>query len=124
MTGHVRSIFFAAALTFATAAGITAGQAIIYPDTAQASVLGKVKGAAKKVGGAVKSTAKGIGSAAKAGAAAGKQVGVGVGSNVKRAAVRVGREAARTPVVKGVKNFGKSVKVVASKVRGAARLVL
>lgn len=78
----LKSTFLAVALTFATAAGLTAGQAVIYPDTAQAGIVSSVKNAAKKVGGAVKTTAKGIGSAAKAGGAAGKQIGVGVGKSV------------------------------------------
>lgn len=121
MLRNVRSKFVAVVLAFAVAAGMTAAQAIVYPDVAQAGVLGKVKGAAKKVGGAVKTAAKNVGGAAKAAGAAGKQVGVGVGRNVKRAAVRVGKEAARTPVVKGIKNAGKVAKMAASKIRKAVR---
>jgi len=112
MMKNLKSIFLAAALALTTAAGLTAGQTIIFPDTAQAGVISKVKGAAKSVGSAAKTVGKGV-------ATVGKRAGVGVARNVKRGAVSVGRVAARTPVVKGVKNFGKSVKVAASKVKKA-----
>jgi hypothetical protein len=94
---NLKSKLFAAALTLAAAMTMTAGHAIVVPDTAQAGVLSSIKGAAKKVGGAVKNTAKGIGAAAKAGAYATKQVG--------------GVIAKYVPPVKGVVNAGKAVKV-------------
>lgn len=99
----LKAKFFAAALTLAAALTMTAGQAIIVPDTAQAGVISSVKSSAKKVGGAVKTTAKGIGAAAKAGAAAGKQVG--------------GVIAKYVPPVKGVVNAGKAVKYAVTRRR-------
>lgn len=105
--GNLKSKLFAAALTLAAAFTMTAGQAIVVPDTAQAGVISSVKsaakkvgGAAKKVGGAVKTTAVGIGKAAKAGAAGAKQAGKFVAKYV--------------PPVKGVVNAGKAVKVLVS----------
>ena len=95
--GNLKSKLFAAALTLAAAFTMTAGQAIVVPDTAQAGVISSVKSAAKKVGGAVKTTAKGIGAAAKAGAAGAKQAG--------------GVIAKYVPPVKGVINAGKAIKV-------------
>jgi outer membrane lipoprotein SlyB len=100
MKKTLKSKLFAAALTFAAAFTMTAGQAIVVPDTAQAGVIGSIKGAAKKVGGAVKNSAVGIGKAAKAGAAFGKQAG--------------GVIAKYVPPVKGVVNAGKAVKVLVS----------
>ena len=94
--GNLKSKLFAAALTLAAAFTMTAGQAIVVPDTAQAGVISSVKSAAKKVGGAVKTTAVGIGKAAKAGAAFGKQAG--------------GVIAKYVPPVKGVVNAGKAIK--------------
>jgi hypothetical protein len=94
--GSLKSKLFAAALTLAAALTMTAGQAIVVPDTAQAGVISSVKSAAKKVGGKIKTTAVGIGKAAKAGAAGVRQVG--------------GVVAKYVPPVKGVVNAGKAIK--------------
>jgi hypothetical protein len=125
----LKATFFAATLSLATAFGMTAGQTIIYPDTAQAGVVSSVKSAAKKVGGgiktaakavgsaaktaggAVKTTAKGVGAAAKAGAAFGKQVGVGVAKDVKRVAV------AASPVLGPLKSVPAGAKKLVKLIR-------
>jgi hypothetical protein len=108
---NLKSAFFAATLSFALAFGMTTGQAVFYPDTAQAGVLGKIGGAAKAVGGGVKKAAVTVGSAGKkvgvAVGTAGKRVGVGVGGHVKRAAVAV----ARGPVGDGIKQIGKDLRI-------------
>jgi hypothetical protein len=107
---NLKSVAVAAMLSVLMATAVTAGHAIVHPGAAQAGVLSSVKGAAKKVGGAVKNTAKGIGAAAKAGASVGKQAGTGVGSTIKRAAVRVGHEAAKVPLVKDVRAVASSAR--------------
>jgi len=120
MTATLKSAFFAATLSLVLAFGMTTGQAIFYPDTAQAGVLGKIKGAAKAVGGGVKKAAVTVGSAGKkvgvAVGTAGKRVGVGVGKNVARGAVVVGKAAAKTPPVKGVINAVKAVRTHAKRI--------
>jgi hypothetical protein len=105
-----KSRVFATMLTLGTATTLTVAHAIASPTPAQAGVFGSIKGAAKKVGGAVAHTASGFGSAAKAGAAAGKQIGVGVGGTVKRAAVVVGHQAAKLPELKGFIDAGRAVR--------------
>jgi hypothetical protein len=116
----LKSTFYAATLSLALAFGMTAGQTIVYPDTAQAGIISGVKKAAKAVGGGVKKAAVTVGSAGKkvgvAVGTAGKRVGVGVGSNVKKAAVVVGKYAAKTPPVKGVINAVKAVRVHAKRI--------
>lgn len=97
---NLKSTLRAAALTLALASGVTAGQAVLNPVPAQASVFGKIKGAAKAVGSGVKKAAVTVGTA-------GKNAGVGVGSQVKRGAVAV----ARSPVGTGVKQVGKTLYV-------------
>lgn len=121
MSKNWKSKFVAAAIALVVAAGVSTGQAIVFPSVAEAGVLSKVKGAAKTVGGAVKTTAQNLGGAARAAGALGKQVGGGVGSHIKRAAVRVGKEAARTPIGTSAKYVGKGAKVAASKIRKAFR---
>jgi hypothetical protein len=108
---NLKSAFFAATLSVALAFGMTTGQAVFYPDTAQAGVLGKIKGAAKAVGGGVKKAAVTVGSA-------GKKVGVGVGSGVNSAAIAAGKAAAKTPPVKAVINAARAARDAARKIPG------
>jgi len=91
---------FAVMLTLGTATTLTLAHSIALPSPAEAGVFSSIRGAAKKVGGAVVNTAEGIGAAGKAAGALGRQVGVGVGGNVKRPAVAVGRQAVKFPPVK------------------------
>jgi hypothetical protein len=84
---NLKSAFFAAMFSLAMAFGMTAGQAVFYPDTAQAGVLGKIKGAAKTVGG-----------------------------GVKKAAVVVGKVAAKTPPVKAVIDAGRAARDAARRI--------
>jgi hypothetical protein len=111
MTATLKSAFFAATLSLALAFGMTTGQAIFYPDAAQAGIVGGLKKAASTVGGAVKKGAVTVGSGA-------KKVGVGVGRNVRDAAI----VAARSPVGDAVKYGGKvlHVKDAASGIKKAA----
>jgi hypothetical protein len=111
MTRNLKTTLSAAMLSLALAFGMTAGQAILTPDIAQAGVVGGLKKAASTVGGAVKKAAVTVGSGA-------KKVGVGVGRNVRDAAI----VAARSPVGDAVKYGGKvlHVKDVASGVKKAA----
>ena len=88
---NLKSTLRAAALSLALAFGVTAGQAIVHPDTAQAGIVGGLKSAAKKVGSSVKKAAVTVGSA-------GKAVGVGVGKTLKEGAGALGR----TPPIKQV----------------------
>lgn len=113
MTATLKSAFLAATLSIALAFGMTTGQAIFLPDTAQAGVLGKIGGAVK---GAAKSVGSGVKKAAVTVGAAGKRVGVGVGTNVAKGAVVVGKLAAKTPPVKGVINAVKAVRVHAKRI--------
>ena len=114
MKSVLKSEMFAMALAFAIATPLTVAGSAVFAPPAEAGIVSSVKSAAKKVGGAVKTTAKGIGAAAKAGAAMGKQVGVGVASDVKRGAVAAGKGIAKyTPVGAVVK----SVKVVVKDLR-------
>jgi hypothetical protein len=110
MKRNVKSKMLAAALMLGAATPLTLSASILTSTAAEAGVLSKVKSAAKKVGGAAKSTAKGFVAAGKAAGAVGRQVGVGVGGTVKRAAVAVGHQAAKLPPVKGVINAGRAVK--------------
>ena len=109
MTATLKSMFRAATLSLVLAFGMTTGQAILKPDTAQAGIISGVKKAAKAVGGGVKKAAVAVGTA-------GKRAGVGVGSNVKKAAVVVGKYAAKTPPVKGVINAGKAIRAQAKRI--------
>ncbi len=109
MTATLKSLFRAATLSLVLAFGVTTGQAIFTPDTAQAGIISGVKKAAKAVGGGVKKVAVGVGSA-------GKKVGVGVGTNVAKAAKVVGKYAAKTPPVKGVINAGKAIRAHAKRI--------
>jgi hypothetical protein len=84
---NLKSAFFAATFSFAIAFGVTTGQAVFYPDTAQAGVLGKIGGAAKRVGG-----------------------------GVKKAAVVVGKVAAKTPPVKAVIDAGRAARDAARRI--------
>jgi hypothetical protein len=105
-----KSRFLAVLLTLGTATTLTAAQSIAMPSPAEAGIFSSIKGAAKKVGGAVANTAEGIGEAGKAAGRLGRQVGVGVGSNVKRGAVAVGREAAKLPPVKMFIDRGREIR--------------
>ncbi|HET9619029.1 MAG TPA: hypothetical protein VFP74_17825 [Pseudolabrys sp.] len=108
MTTIFRRMLVAAALTIMTAFGMTAVQAVTYPDVAQAGVLGSIKGAAKAVGGGVKSAAKAVGSTA-------KRVGVGVGTGVKRGAVAVAKSPVAEPfkaIGRGASRAGTAVKIL------------
>lgn len=83
----LKSMLALAALSLALAFGMTAGHAILAPHAAQAGVLGKIKGAAKTVGG-----------------------------GVKKAAVIVGKTAAKTPPVKAVISVGRAARDAASRI--------
>jgi hypothetical protein len=110
MRQTLKSKIVAATLALGMAAPLTLGGALLSSTAAQAGVFSSIKGAAKKVGGAVADTAEGIGAAGKAAGRLGKQVGVGVGGNVKRAAVAVGREAAKVPPVKMIIDRGREIR--------------
>jgi hypothetical protein len=97
-------------LTLGMATALTVAHSVALPSSAEAGVISSIKGAAKKVGGAMVDTAEGIGAAGKAAGRLGKQIGVGVGSNVKRAAVVVGREAAKIPPVKLLIDRGREIR--------------
>jgi hypothetical protein len=95
---NLKSMLRAASLSLAIAFGMTAGQAIVYPDTAQAGIVGGLKNAAKKVGSGVKKAA------------------ITVGSGVKGATVAAGKLAAKTPPVKGVISAGKAIRAHAKRI--------
>jgi hypothetical protein len=105
VTATLKSTFRAATLSLALAFGMTAGQAILKPATAQAGVLGGLKNAAKTIGGA----AKKVGGAA---VHAGKAVKGGIsgaGGLVKRGAMKVGGVIAKTPPAKAVGKVGVAI---------------
>jgi len=118
MKSVFKSKLLAIALALAVAAPLTMASAVVTPTPAEAGVISSVKGAAKKVGGAVKTTAKGIGAAAKAGAAMGRQVGVGVASDVKRGTVAAGKGIAKyTPIGTVAKEIGSGAKAAAKGIK-------
>jgi|SRR5262245_2981038 hypothetical protein len=87
MKATLKSTMLAAALTLGTATVMTLGHSLVLPTVAEASVLGKIKGAAKTVGGAAKT----------------------VGKGVAKAATTTGRVVAKSPVGDLVKRTGRGI---------------
>lgn len=103
VTATLKSTFRAATLSLALAFGMTAGQAILKPATAQAGIVGGLKKAASTVGGAVKKAAVTVGSA-------GKTIGVGIGRNAKQGAEVLARSPLGHAVKAGIKPVVKIVR--------------